>query len=257
MTALLECRQVTKVFGGLTAVSKVDVSLADNEILGIVGPNGAGKSTLFNAMSGVDPATSGTVHFKGVDITRAATPTIACMGLIRTFQRSLPFSDLTVLENVLVGRYAFMGGSIRAQLQRWLRLGYDEQEDAHRATELLRLVGLSHRVNARASDLPQGDLRRLEVARALMSKPALVMFDEPAAGLSESEMHALIDLLQELRRAGQSIVVIEHHLPMIMRLCDRVIVLNYGQKIAEGKPDVIRNDPVVAEAYLGKKRAHA
>jgi ABC-type branched-subunit amino acid transport system ATPase component len=256
MSPLLEAKAVTKLFGGLAAVSNVDVSVSGGEILGIVGPNGAGKSTLFNAISGVDPPTSGIIRFKGRDITRSSTPQIARMGLIRTFQRSLPFTDLSVVDNLLVGQYAFMQGALVA-VQRWTGLAYDEREDRARAANLLELVGLWPQRNLNAGALSQGDQRRLEVARALMSRPALVMFDEPAAGLSESEMHGLVDVLLELRQLGQAFVVIEHHLPMIMRLCDRVVVLNYGEKIAEGKPSVIRTDPVVAEAYLGKRRAHA
>ena len=257
MPPLLEGIGITKTFGGLTAVADVDFTVGENEIFGIVGPNGAGKSTLFNAVSGVDHATLGTVRLKGIDISRTTTAAIARMGLVRTFQRSLPFLDLTVIENVLVGRYAFMGGSVRSMLQRWLGAGYDERDDLARAHDLLGLVGLGHRRHARASELPQGDQRRLEVARALMSAPLLVMFDEPAAGLSEAEMHGLIDLLHELRAKGQAFVIIEHHLPMITKLCSRIMVLDHGVKIAEGPPDLLRNDPSVAEAYLGKRRAHA
>jgi len=256
MTVLLEAKALTKRFGGLLALGGVDLTVEANAILGVVGPNGAGKSTLFNALSGVDAATSGSVSFKGRDITNASTTAIARLGLIRTFQRSLPFADLSVLENVLVGRYAFSGSSMRAAARRWFGAG-DEAAAVARARDLLGLVGLFSRRDDPAGALSQGDQRRLEVARALISEPALVMFDEPAAGLSEAEMDGLGRLLGDLRDGGQSIVIIEHHLPMIMALSDRVVVLNYGLKIAEGPPAAIRDDPQVVEAYLGKRRGHA
>ena len=258
MATLLEARGIVKRFGGLAALDHVDIRVEPAEILGIIGPNGAGKTTFFNVVSGLDQPTQGKVLFDGEEITGWPLIRIARRGLIRTFQRSLMFTDLTALESLLVAAFAFSDASWRRLPARWLGIQHNESELRDHAMRLLELAGLSKRADSFAGELSYGDQRRLEIARALMCRPKLLMLDEPAAGLSSDETTTIMGLLAALRKEGQTIVVIEHNLGLIMRLCDRVAVLDHGVKIADDTPDQVKNDKGVIEAYIGTKhRRHA
>lgn len=255
MADLLATTGLVKQFGGLVAVDNVDIRVKPAEILGIIGPNGAGKTTFFNLVSGLDQPTQGKVVFDGEDITNWPLIRIARRGLVRTFQHSLMFTNLTVLESVLVGAFAFQEAGLSRIPSRWLGIGNDETALCEHAMQLLDQAGLSQRANSLAGDLPYGDQRRLEITRALMCGPKLLMLDEPAAGLSAEETKSIMELLVSLRSGGQTVVIIEHNLSLIMRLCDRVAVLDHGVKIADGPPDEVKNDKAVIEAYIGTGRS--
>ena len=254
---IIRTSSLTKRFGGLIAVSNVTLEISAAQIFGVVGPNGAGKSTLFNLISGVERPTSGTIFFKDENITNQSVYTIARKGVIRTFQRSLPFGSMSVLDNIVVGRFAFGRKRVGWVAERWLGLNYDKAEEVEKARELLTLVGLDELRDRPANELAYGNQRRLEIARALISKPEVLMLDEPAAGLSKPEMESLREFLLRLKDAGQTTIIIEHHLPLVMSLCDRIAVLNYGEKIAEGAPQEIGKNQAVIDAYIGKGRGNA
>jgi branched-chain amino acid transport system ATP-binding protein len=254
---IIRTSSLTKRFGGLVAVSNVTLDINAEQIFGVVGPNGAGKSTLFNLISGVERPTNGTIFFKDENITNQSVYAIARKGVIRTFQRSLPFGSMSVLDNVVVGRFAFGRKGLGWVAERWFGLDYDEAEEIAKARELLKLVGLDELRDRPANELAYGNQRRLEIARALISKPDVLMLDEPAAGLSKPEMESLREFLLRLKNAGQTTIIIEHHLPLVMSLCDRIAVLNYGEKIAEGTPQEIGKNQTVIDAYIGKGRGNA
>lgn len=252
--SLLRTQGLAKRFGGVTAVSSVDVEIETAQILGIIGPNGAGKTTLFNIISGLEMPDAGSVHFDGVDTTGWPLIRIARSGLVRTFQRSLPFARMTALDNVLVAAYAFEDASLKNWPKRWLGIRNDESDLRARAMQLLELAGLAHVAHHISGELPYGDQRRLEIARALISNPKILMLDEPAAGLSREEAATIAKLLADLRREGQTVIIIEHNVPLIMSLCDRIVVLDHGLKIAEGVPAEIQSNQAVIAAYIGTRR---
>lgn len=260
-TPLLETRNLSIRFGGLVAVNSVDISLMPGEILCIIGPNGAGKSTLFNLISGIYPASSGSVHLDGQDITGRPAHKIAAAGIARTFQSSRLFNDLTLVDNVIIGMHTrTKTGVFDALLRpRWARAELDAAAD--RAGELLRLMSqdLFERRHVLAGTLPQADRRRLEIARALASEPRVIMLDEPSSGMDERDTDALIEDIHTVmaERPGLSFIVIEHDMRLVAAMPERVVVIDYGEKIAEGHFSEVRLLPRVQEAYLGQKAAHA
>jgi branched-chain amino acid transport system ATP-binding protein len=247
--ALLEARQITKRFGGLAAVGGVDLTIRKGEILGVLGPNGAGKTTFVNCITGLDKPTSGTILFRGEDITKLPSYAIGRLGIARTFQVVKPLKQLTVRDNVAIGAMFGARGRERSAAQA-----------RQRAEEVLTKVALVHRANDRAADLTIADLKRLELAKALAMDPQLLFLDEVMAGLNPTEVQKAMDLLREINRDGVTLFVIEHVMKAIMGISDRLVVLHYGKKIAEGAPQEIVESPAVIEAYLGErfaKRARA
>ena len=235
--SLLEIRDVSKRFGGLLALTDVSYSVNKGEILGLIGPNGAGKTTLFNAVNGFYPPTKGEVLFKGEKISHLKPHQVCKLGIGRTFQVVRPLRRMTVLDNVIASAF------LRAK---------DKTEAEGIAIENLRFTGLYEDRNVLSKGLPLGKRKKLEITRALATRPEMLLLDESFAGLNPSEQNELIDIIRQIRAKGITIMVIEHHMKVIMALSDRIVVLNYGQKIAEGTPKEISSNPLVIEAYLGE-----
>ncbi|KKW68162.1 ABC transporter [Lampropedia cohaerens] len=252
---LLVAQGLSKRFGGVQALKDVSFTIEQGEIFGLIGPNGAGKTTLFNVMTALYVPDAGSCQFLGADLTRLQPHQIAQHGLARTFQNIRLFRSLSALENVMIGQHMRTRAGVLGAIVRDRRTRAEEARIEARAMQLLDYVGIAQRANEVASALSYGDQRRLEIARALATEPTLLALDEPAAGMNPSETQVLRTLIEKIRADGITVLLIEHDMKLVMNLCDHVLVLEYGQVLAFGRPEVVQRDPRVIEAYLGQGAA--
>ncbi len=253
MPALLQVDGLSRHFGGVRAVDDVSFAVGEGEIVGLIGPNGAGKTTVINLLSGLLRPTAGSVTFGEARLDRLPPHRIARAGVARTYQNIRLFRGLTALDNVIVGTHVTTDAPFAARLVFAPSVRREEAAARASAQRLLERVGLGARAAARATSLPYGEQRRLEIARALASRPRLLLLDEPAAGMNAAEMDTLVALIRSLAREGQTILLIEHNMQVVMGVCDRIVVLNFGRKIAEGPPAQVSRDRDVIAAYLGEE----
>lgn len=252
MEALLEARGVTRRWGGLVAVNEVDLVVQPGTLHGLIGPNGAGKTTLVNMLTGVDRLDGGTVTFAGQDVTGLPAHRLAGRGIARSFQTSQLFEDESVVDNVMAGRHRLIDYRFPHTFFATPRTRRVEAEHRQHVVGLLDLVGLASDAHRRVSELPYGRRRLVELARAIASEPTLLVLDEPAAGLPGADVDVLADVLVRLREAGFTVLVIEHNIGLLVRVCDRMTVLSEGRVIADGDPENVRRSPAVIEAYVGR-----
>lgn len=250
--AVLEAQALTRRFGGLCAVDAVSFTVQPGEIFGLIGPNGAGKTTLFNLITGLIPPSSGQLLYHGENIAKQRPYKIAAKGIARTFQNIRLFGELSALENVMIAQHIHTKSGVLTGVLGLPFASAEEEKTRQKAFELLELVKLSDRASEKACNFPYGDQRRLEIARALALEPQVLLLDEPAAGMNLSEKQQLSEFIREIRQQfNLTVLLIEHHVPLVMGLCDRIAVLNFGKLIALGKPEAVKADPAVIEAYLG------